>query len=79
MGRQSKDLAWISHAMMDSTLIKGFDTDLIERDKPYALDLMQRQRRGLTTPQDRFPKQFYLNTQRSLTKLPDLFMGGGFG
>jgi len=80
-----EDLVWISRAMMDSTLIKGFDNDLYESDKERSLEGMRRSERAEPVGTDFFPKvMWYSRLQVRRTQnpekrlLPPFFLGGGY-
>ncbi|NSX55455.1 imm11 family protein [Parasulfitobacter algicola] len=75
----SKDTVWVSRAMMDSTLMKGFDHDNYFVDKENALDAMRRNEKGEPLPADRFPKEMYGEYRdEKVKKQPDIFNAGGF-
>lgn len=81
----ANDIVRISRAMVDSTLIKGFDSDIFERDQEHALEGMQRVRRADPVGADFFPEvMWYSRIEASKAQdpekqpLPPLFLGGGY-
>ncbi len=76
---KTNDTVWISRAMADSTLIKGFQTDAYEIDKEQALEAMRGSEKGVSFPKQRFPTEMYAKyPDKKEKKKPDIFMAGGF-
>ncbi len=70
---------WVSRAMMDTTLVKGFASDVAEVDKTAAVEAMKASGKGLPLPEERFPKKMYGKYPDERKKRqPNLFMAGGF-
>ena len=74
----SDDIVWASQAMMDSTLIKRFTSDLFEMNRECFRDAMAARDGGMPIPEDGFPKQLFSKTERRFKSLPDFFNGGGY-
>ncbi|MCB1510936.1 MAG: hypothetical protein KDJ36_08525 [Hyphomicrobiaceae bacterium] len=69
---------WVSRAMMDTTLIKGFDSDIYEADEEKALLGLRMTRRAEIVTPDQVPKIMWLKPTQKLKNAPDLFLGGGY-
>lgn len=68
---------FVSRALMDTTLTKGFTADIFIKDSKWATDAMHRNGHGEPLPADRFPKEIYHDGDGPVGKLPDLFNAGG--
>lgn len=78
MTSSKKPVAWVSKAMTDTTLIKGFTSELMEKDLQCAGELIERVARGKTLPSDKFPRKFFHNYKDYYPKsLPDFMQAGG--
>jgi hypothetical protein len=72
-------IVWVSRAPMDSTLVKGFTSDLLIADRRTAVDAMERSQAGEALPPERFPREMYVaDPGKKIRKLPDLANAGGF-
>ena len=75
----AKPTVWVSRIMMDSTLIKAFTSDAIERDKDATLQRMEMHQEGLNIAAKAFPQEFYSDSRhKKIKKQPDIFLCGGF-
>lgn len=71
-------VAWVSRAMMDSTLIKSFRSDLCFADLELAVDAMRRVERGEPVPPGHHPKAYYGKyIDKRMGAQPDIFCAGG--
>ncbi len=70
---------WISRAPRDTTLIKGFLSEMWEDDRTTAVEAMKKSAAGVLLPSERFPKEFWGKYRdKTYKKNPDIFYGGGF-
>ena len=73
------DTFWVSRAMMDSTLMKAFETNLFLSNKELALEAMKQSRAGIPLPSSHFPSEIYSKYHDDYKKKqPNIFMAGGF-
>jgi hypothetical protein len=72
------EIVWVSRAPKDSTLIKGFASDILIADRKRTIDAMERNEAGEALPPERFPKEMYRDLGERARKLPDLANAGGF-
>ena len=71
-------VVWVSRAMMDSTLMKSFLSDLYFADQELALDAMRRVKRGEPVPAGHHPKEYYGKyPDKRMGPPPDIFCAGG--
>lgn len=76
---KADDTVWVSCAMMDSSLVKAFTSDVLEHDEGKALEAMRQNSKGVPFPADRFPKECYIKRKgKKYGKQPDIFMVSGF-
>jgi hypothetical protein len=71
---------WVSEAMRDSTLIKGFQSEPPLREQKSALEAIGRATHGDPLPPDpdHYPKElFYKYPSEHLPRQPDIFNAGG--
>lgn len=74
---------WVSQAMTDPGLVKGFIPITDSADPERAVDAARRNETGQPLPADRFPARFFEGSQRpdedsGPEPLPDLFNAGDF-
>ncbi len=70
---------WVSGAMMDSSLIKGFKTDISEVDLHLTVVAQRCQQRAEPLPAERYPRAMYGDTPfTNIKKLPDFCNAGAF-
>ena len=78
-----KSDVWVSQAMTDPGLVKGFIPVTDPADPERAIDAARRNEVGQPLPADRFPARFFEGSQRPdedpiSEPLPDLFNAGDF-
>jgi len=69
---------WVSGAMMDSSLIKGFKTDIEEVNLHLTADAQTRQDRAEPLPAERYPQVMTRNRDQKIGRLPDFCNAGAF-
>ena len=75
----AKTAVSVSRAPADSTLLKGFDSDVTISDSQLALDAMERSAEAVPLQPERFAKEFYGKFYgESYKRQPDVFKAGGF-
>ncbi|WP_298911271.1 DUF1629 domain-containing protein [uncultured Aliiroseovarius sp.] len=79
MAPAKKPSVWFSKVFVDSTLLKGFGSDVHEHDRVRAVDAMRRNVLGEDLPSERFAKEFwYEYPDKKIRKVPDFAMIGGY-
>jgi hypothetical protein len=72
---KSAPCVWVSRAMMDSSLIVGFRSELSDTDLHRSIELGRKVQRGRALPTDVFPSKFYDVSKKGRPKsLPDFLM-----
>jgi len=75
----TKEMVWVSRVLYDSTLFKGFESDVHLENDRYAVDAMRRNKKGEPLAAERFPKELYGKyPDKKIKKLPDISLSGGF-
>ena len=71
---------WVCSSFMDTTLIKGFDSDLSELPSKEFVELLKQIRIGIPFPKSSYPSIMWASSDAGKThkKLPDLFLANGF-
>jgi len=76
---KSKDIVWVSHAMMAAGMTKSFIHDVYLENAERAIDTARRNQEGVPFPADRFPKEMFGKyPDKKHKKQPDIFNAGGF-
>lgn len=76
---KSGETVWVSRAMMDSSLVKAFTSDVFENDVGKAVVATKGNAKGMPFPADRFPKEIYYKYRDKKAKhQPDIFNASSF-
>ena len=72
---KTEPCVWVSRAMMDSTLVVGFKSELSDTDRRRSIELIKKIEHGRALPTDVFPsKLYYLGKYDRPKSLPDFLL-----
>jgi hypothetical protein len=77
---KSEPCAWVSDAMMDTTLSVGFKSKLADTDLQRSVELVDKVLRAQALPTDIFPSEFYYAAREEVRpeSLPDFLVSSLF-
>lgn len=76
---KAKPKIWVSRVFVDSTRIKGFDSDISIENMQLAVDAMQKSKKGEPLGPERFPKEMYGKyPDKKHRSILGIFMANGF-
>ncbi|MBS9716258.1 hypothetical protein ACFFUT_11510 [Pseudohalocynthiibacter aestuariivivens] len=76
---KSKDIVWVSHAMMAAGMTKSFIHDVYLENAERTVDTLRQNKKGVPLSADRFPQEIYGKYPDQMhKKQPDIFSAGGF-